>query len=302
MKSFALLFVLLAYYSLPAQQTADDSFDPVITQPMYKLGTGTTIYIDEGHNNHHTKDGRYKPFANLLAKDGYLVKPLSGEFDSKKLGGVKILVIANPLNAINTNNRWILPTPSAYTEKEIHRIVEWVNQGGSLFLIVDHMPFPGATESLAKAFGFTFYNGFTLDVVNPSYFLTSNGTIVQNVITSGRNDGEKVHIIPNTEGQAFKIPTDATPILLFEKSSLMLMPDTAWSFHSKTPIVNIKGWSQSAYKIQGKGRIVVNGEASMFSAQIGQPGNRKMGMNRDDAPDNYKLLLNIIHWLDGKLD
>jgi len=39
----------------------------------------------------------------------------------------------------------------------------------------------------------------------------------------------------------------------------------------------------------------------MFSAQIGQPGNRKMGMNRDDAPDNYKLLLNIIHWLDGNL-
>jgi len=81
----------------------------------------------------------------------------------------------------------------------------------------------------------------------------------------------------------------------------MLMPDTAWSFHSKTPLVNIKGWSQSAYKLEGKGRIVVNGEASMFSAQIGQPGNRKMGMNRDDAPDNYKLLLNIIHWLDGNL-
>jgi hypothetical protein len=301
MKSFALLFVLLAYYSLSAQQTTDDIFDPVIPQPMYKLGTGTTIYIDEGHNNFHTKEGRYKPFTNLLVKDGYLVKSLAGEFDSKKLEGIKILVIANPLHAVNVN-RLSLPTPSAYTEKEIHEIIEWVNKGGSLFLIVDHMPWPGATESLASAFEFKFYNGFTLNVVNPSYFLSSNGTIVQNVITAGRNNSEKVTIIPNTEGQAFKIPTDATPILLFDKSSLMLLPDTAWSFHSKTPLMNIKGWSQSAYKIQGKGRIVVNGEASMFSAQIGQPGNRKMGMNRDDAPDNYKLLLNIIHWLDGKLD
>jgi len=302
MKFFALLFVLLVPSSLQAQQAADDSFDPVLTQPMYKSGTGTTIHIDEGHNNYHTKDGRYKPFASLLSKDGYVVNSLTGEFDSKKLASVKILVIANPLHTINTNNRSFLPTPSAYNEREIHEIVEWVNQGGSLFLIVDHMPFPGATEALAKEFGFTFYNGFTLDVVNPSYFLASKGTIVQNVITTGRNNSENVSIIPNTEGQAFKIPADATSILRFEASSLILMPDTAWRFHSKTPIMNIKGWSQSAYKLQGKGRIVVNGEASMFSAQIGQPGNRKMGMNRDDAPDNYKLLLNIIHWLDGKLD
>ena len=79
------------------------------------------------------------------------------------------------------------------------------------------------------------------------------------------------------------------------------MPDTAWVFHSRTPMKNIKGWAQGAYKKHEKGRVVVFGEASMFSAQIGQPGNRKMGMNKDDAPDNYKLLLNSIHWLDGIL-
>jgi len=59
---------------------------------------------------------------------------------------------------------------------------------------------------------------------------------------------------------------------------------------------------QGAYKEFGKGRIVVFGESSMVSAQIGQPGNRKMGMNSETAQDNYKLLLNIIHWLDGILD
>jgi hypothetical protein len=83
---------------------------------------------------------------------------------------------------------------------------------------------------------------------------------------------------------------------------MMLMPDTAWRFHSKTPIINIHGWSQGAFKKHGKGRIVVFGEASMFTAQLGGPDKRKMGMNREDAKDSYKLLLNIIHWLDGKLD
>ncbi|MEP2669317.1 MAG: hypothetical protein ABJH04_10005 [Cyclobacteriaceae bacterium] len=42
--------------------------------------------------------------------------------------------------------------------------------------------------------------------------------------------------------------------------------------------------------------------ASMFSAQIGMPGNRKMGMNSDEGRDNYKLLLNSMHWLDGILE
>jgi len=117
---------------------------------MSKPGTGTTIYIDEGHNNFHTKDGRYKPFSNLLAKDGYLVESLSGEFDSKKQENVKILIIVNPLNVINTNNRWYLPTPSAYTEKEIVEIFKWVNLGGSLFLIVDHMPCLAPLKHLQK--------------------------------------------------------------------------------------------------------------------------------------------------------
>jgi len=65
---------------------------------------------------------------------------------------------------------------------------------------------------------------------------------------------------------------------------------------------NIEGLAQGAFKKSGKGKVVVFGEASMFSAQIGDPGRRKMGMNKDDAQDNHKLLLNIIHWLDGKLE
>ena len=51
----------------------------------------------------------------------------------------------------------------------------------------------------------------------------------------------------------------------------------------------------------GKGKVVVFGEAAMFSAQLGGPDKIKFGMNNDIAPENFQLLLNIIHWLDGKL-
>jgi len=52
----------------------------------------------------------------------------------------------------------------------------------------------------------------------------------------------------------------------------------------------------------GEGRIVVFGEAAMFSAKLAGPGKIKAGMNHEMAEENHQLLLNIVHWLDGKID
>lgn len=294
------LFFLISYNSF-AQQVPDLNYNPKIENPAYQTGNGPVIFIDEGHNNFHTKDGRYSPFTKILEKDGYKIKAHKGIFENKSLIDCKILVIANPLNEANIDN-WTLPNPSAFTEEEIKTIDHWVKEGGSLFLIVDHMPWPGASEALAMTFGFEFINGFNVSVVNPAYFWRANQTIAENVITTGRDSTEVINKIPLTEGQAFKIPSDAEPILTFDETSLILLPSTAWEFNADTPMKNIQGLSQGAFKKHGKGRIVVFGEASMFSAQIGDPGRRKMGMNNENAEDNYKLLLNVVHWLDGLLD
>ena len=57
-----------------------------------------------------------------------------------------------------------------------------------------------------------------------------------------------------------------------------------------------------AYKA-GKGRVVVFGEAAMFTAQLlGGISWMKLGMNHKNCPYNYKLFLNCIHWLDGLLE
>lgn len=300
-KIYSVYLLLFIGSNLLAQQVPDVNFNPNIENPAYESGKGPIIFIDEGHNNFHTKDGRYSPFVKVLEKDGYKIEAYKGVFENKNLNEVKILVIANPLNEVNIDN-WTLPNPSAFTEKEIKTIDNWVRQGGSLFLIVDHMPWPGAAESLAKTFGFEFINGFNVSVVNPAFFWRANQTIAENVITTGRDRSEVIHKIPLTEGQAFKIPSDAEPILIFDSTSLILLPNTAWEFNENTPIKNINGLSQGAFKKHGNGRLVVFGEASMFSAQIGDPGRRKMGMNNENSEDNYKLLLNIIHWLDGLLD
>jgi hypothetical protein len=52
----------------------------------------------------------------------------------------------------------------------------------------------------------------------------------------------------------------------------------------------------------GKGRLVIFGEAAMFTAQLAGPTKARAGMNADYADENYRLLLNIIHWLDGRFE
>ena len=173
-----------------------------------------------------------------------------------------------------------------------------------MFLIADHMPFPGAAEDLAKKFGFELNNGYAYDTTGTDtvLFIRGDGTLTDNIITKGRNEQEKVDSIYSFTGQAFQIPDDTTPVLLCNNNFVSVMPDTAWNFKDDTPQIPVAGCSQGSYKNFGKGRVVVWGEAAMFSAQIAGEKKAKVGMNSPKAKSNYQLLLNIIHWLDGLLE
>jgi hypothetical protein len=303
MKHLFLFILIIISISGNAQQIADTSYHPMITHPVYSKGKGPIIFIDEGHHNFHTKTGRYLPFANLLESDGYQVDAFADGFTNKNLSKGKILVISNALNEINEEN-WYLPTPSAFSSAEITSVKDWVNKGGRLFLIADHMPMAGAAQDLAAAFGFEIANGFVLHTVTNGigYFNLTDGSLIESSITSGRDSSERVKQIVTFTGQGFKIPHDATSILTFDENYTCLMPDTAWVFPEGTPRINMKGWSQGAYLKYGKGRVVLFGEAAMFSAQLSGAQQNKVGMNSEKAPENFQLLLNIVHWLDGKLE
>jgi hypothetical protein len=291
--------IVTASLTVTGQQIPDTSYNPHIENPAYTTGAGPVVFIDEGHYNFHTKDNRYLPFAMLLERDGYRIMGYSGQFTTEKLNRGKILVISNALNEVNTRN-WYKPVLSAFTTGEIETVRRWVDHGGSLFLIADHMPMGGAAADLASAFGFSFTNGFAMDTTmpGPAFFYRNNQTLSDNIITNGRNGSERVDSIASFTGQAFPIPDDAYSILKFNNRYTLLLSDTAWVFDSTTRYKNITGWSQAAFKRYGKGRIVVCGEAAMFTAQLAGPQKFKAGMNSPDAKKNYQLLLNIIHWLD----
>ena len=294
MSSF-LCFISLSGIS---QQVADTLYNPAVVNPVYARGKGTLIMLDDAHANFHTLNGRFRAFATVLENDGYVMQASSETFTPAQLSKGKILVIANALHPSNLQ-QWNLPTPSAFTDVEIEAVNNWVNNGGSLFLIADHMPFPGAAEKLAASFGFKFYNGFAMKKGGQDIFTPGNGLIV-NTLTKGRNDKETITSLQTFTGQAFEIPVDARPIVVFNSKYTVKLPQTAWDFKKDTPAISGEGLVQGGYMNYGKGRIVVFGEAAMFTAQL--QGKNKVGMNQKSAAQNAQFLLNTIHWLDGILD
>jgi hypothetical protein len=300
---FLSLLIILCGYAR-AQQMGDPDFSPRIVNPAYPAGKGPIVLIDGAHNNFHTAEGRYKPFAKLLGKDGYRVTPIVDRFTTESIRRGDILVIANALHKSNVKS-WALPTPSAFTEKEISAVEDWVRDGGALLLIADHMPFPGAAKDLAAVFGFGFNNGFAFAPGKDSpgtRFSRDAGSLKEHSITRGSTPDEKIDFVVTFTGQAFQGPPEAEPLLVFGKASYSLMPQRAWEFTEDTPKISVEGWFQGAVRRYGKGRIAVFGEAAAFTAQLSGSKRVKMGMNNPEAKQNYRFVLNVMHWLSGSTD
>jgi hypothetical protein len=292
-----LLFLCLSVV-VGAQQLPDPEFNTNVANPAYTRSEPRVLF-DEAHHNFHTTDGRYKPFADLLRNDGYRVVRNRQAFSKETLNSFKVLVIANALGAEEMDDNGA--DASAFTEEECQAVQDWVKGGGSLLLIADHAPFGGAASSLASRFGVDMSKAFTYDPANsvegnPSVLIFSreNKLLSTHPITEGRDEKERVNRVQSFTGQSLKGPADSV--------SILKLADTA----KDTPDQNMDASVSAAGRAQalafkfGKGRVVVQGEAAMLSAQISGPEKLKMGMNVP-GNDNKQYALNVMHWLSGLL-
>jgi len=302
-KIFIPTLLLFIYTQSISQLTTDLTYNPTINKKTYPNDNGTIIYIDEGHNNHHMHKDDYIPLSKILESDGYRVKINTRKFSKSTLEDFEILLLASPQPDSITDDFRILPTPNILSAEEVTAIKEWVHNGGSLFLVADHMPLAGTISSLAEAFGFTVYNSFILN--SPSNgiidFKISNGTMEENSpITKGRDESESITQIRTFTGHGFKIPEDAESILRLTKSQTVYITKETWNFKEVEDKFSAQGLSQGAVLTYNKGKVAFFGEATMFKARL-LYGKKQYGMNHKKAKDNYQLLLNVVHWLDNKI-
>lgn len=252
------------------------------------------VLFDEAHNSFHSLSRSFRPFAELLRLDGYRLAPLEAKLSAAALTRADILVIVNVLAAETVGN-WKLPTPSAYTPDEIEAVRRWVSGGGSLLLVADHMPFPGAAHDLARALGFDFVNNFAIDTTtwDPIVFRRSDGSLGDHPIAQG------IDSIATFTGQAFRAgDSTIVPLLTFGPGVITYEPTVAWEFDG-LPASSAAGMLQGAARTLGAGRVVVLGEAAMLTAQLAGPNRRPMGMNAPVAGQNQRFVLNLMHWLSG---
>lgn len=282
------------------QQVIDSLFTKDIQKPTYQSNNAPIIYLDEGHNNGSLLNTSFRPTSNILAKDGYIITTNKERISDELLKKVSILVVIDALARENIDN-WKLPTPSAFTDDEIQLIHKWVEKGGSLLLIADHMPFAGASQKLGLAFGVNFNNGFAIDTIgwDITKFSRDDKSLKLHPINEGRNKNEQINEIGTYFGQCFTTTDNSLkPIMEFTKDHIVsYQPEVAWRINQNTKFFAAKGYFQGLAGKVGKGRIVVLGDSSIILAHLIGDNERAVGINSIENRDNFQFTINLFHWL-----
>jgi hypothetical protein len=299
---------------LPAagqRQSVDPGFRPIVVNPAYAGSSGPVVAIDEAHNNFHTMRGEYQPFAALLTLDGYHVTSLTTSIDAKSLERVDILVIANP--------RAEPLVSSAFSNAECSTLRTWVEHGGSLLLIADHPPYGWAAQELAGVFGIKLGMGWAYEpsgatITTQIVYTRANGGLGNHPILAGRDSSERINVVRAFTGESLTGPSDADVLLRLSPQAreaplpadLDAAAEAAEAGLAPPASTGpVGGHSQGVALQVGKGRLVVLGEAGMFSAQAvtfpdSPERDFKVGMNVP-GNDDKQLALNVLHWLSGLL-
>ena len=213
-------------WTLWPAQDADASFRPRVETPAFvtpinpRSPRWPRIAIDEGHANVHTADGRYRPFARLMERDGFRVVPSEGRITPEALRNVDIFVTANALgyrgmaqqlaNRVGLE-RLVRLDVDAFDDDEIERLAAWVRDGGRALIVADHAPAANASQRLAAAFGVEMTTWWAEDSEhsdggNPAtvVFSRENGLLGDHAILRGRSDAEQINRVMTFTGQALK--------------------------------------------------------------------------------------------------
>ena len=315
------LLVTGVAWSVLSSQAADGSYEPFVAEPAFSGRARPEVLIDEAHYNVHTMGGSYAPFAQLLRRDGYWVRPLSVPHSAEALRSNtnvrRVLVIANPLGwrgalqavlGRGRLERLVRLRPDGISRDERAAIEAWVRGGGSLLLVADHAPAGEAARAMAAVFGVEMTNWWAEDYAhhdettgNPGFLVFSRdkGLLGRHPIIEGRGASEAIGRVMTFTGQALRPPPGAEALLTLSASTREYPFRRSREHEGRSA----GGLAQAVALEHGAGRVVVLGEAAMITAQTTRLADGtalRFGMSRSDT-DNRQFALNVMHWLTGIL-
>ena len=298
MRSFLVIAILLGIVGCsssakrPEHYREDKEFHPKVAKAAY-INLHPKVCFDEGHNNLAVEFGFYDSVLELLESDGFEVIRLNKRFTKDVLKGCKIVysstVAGHPDNVDDADE-------SAFDVEEIESITKWVREGGNFLMMSDHGSMAKASSKLLKQFNI---HGSIESVQHPKGVVAAfadNGIFTLQAkelsetspIVLGRNFSERLKKIHYFRGQALKGPAN---------SDYFLKVPTDAKVGTRPPG---KFRALGIATKQGRGRVVVIGDGSVFAAKIDERNDEKTGLNRADN-DNVQMAINVFRWLSGAL-
>lgn len=279
-----------------SQQIPDTTYVDEWENPLYDVGDGPTIAIDAAHNNFHTMESGFYAFAQVARAGGFNVVSNTELFSEASLLNIDILVIANPVHELNVGN-WQRPIHGAFSSDEIEAVYSWVQRGGRLILVADHMPFAGAAKGLAQAFGVEYVDGFaTMGGRFGDVFQTFDGEQPRQVYRPFLNLEDSLRmrtftgspIVPNAEFH---------PILVMGEGSLYV-PEVAWQFDTLNEQSDLAGHWQGCWGMVGEGACVFLGEAASLTSQKVGPDQFQVGFTSPRTEGNRAFIQDMLTVMD----
>jgi hypothetical protein len=245
---------------------------------------GSVVAFEESHNPmtvHNTSNpyssmpGAYDTFVEFLENNSYIIETIdNGEtINQETLQSIDILVI------VNSN--------ISYTAQEIEEISSWVNNGGSLLLIVEWWTFGNEMRSITNYFGYNYpyesgLNASDNLVGSQFQFYIDESNIVEHEITNGISRLELYGATGLNE-----TPTEAVTLIDTDNDDT-----TGWEiggYANDVPVLSILSGGPIS-----KGRLVVITDSSMWIDNVDTDSDSDVNF----YDSNHNILgLNIINWL-----
>lgn len=310
MRRFTIIpsIIVLALVLPSKASVSSESDPPTATDKSHPL-----IVFDQGHHNYGIDESDHV-IEQFLSEYGFIVRQDTELITRRGLEGVDVFHTSNALAAENVDH-WALPTPSAFTPDEIRILLSWVREGGSLLVVIEHMPMGGSYGALATALGLDVSNGFAVDeTLLSSYssdiisdagdllFRRREGSLADHPIMNGQTPfGPIDHLATNT-GSAFRLPAQGLSLITFDSNVVSLEPDVSWVFDDDTTRVSVAGWSQAGVIELGNGRVVVLGDNFLISAPayLEPPYVHDENNEAERGAHNHQFTLNLYRWLSNQ--
>lgn len=313
---------ILATLALATPAIAQE-FHVRVTNPPFPEGGGPRVLWDAGHQNGH--HWWMTAFHDVLRKDGFRLEFQGARWTAEALAAADIVVIPGPaavhrdsLLTQGADHYWWSDEgrQGAFMSEEVSALVDWVNDGGSLLLILDHAPHPDASRMLSEALGVEVRNSMTWDGGRrpPGYayastdqrrasnilFSREHASLGEHPILEGRNESERIFRVATYVGSSLVGPLASSPLLLLSSDAFDYWrnpPERGGREHR----VSAAGRSQGVAFLLGAGRVVVVAEFTPFQASwatdaTGEPIG--VGMAYEGA-QNQQFVTNIVRWLAG---